>query len=411
MVWLDAMLAPVRWEGMTVDQLTVVEATARSSHEPASATQPQVEAGAVLSGELAHELNNLLLIVSGNATLAMQSPELAEGGSEVLRRIQDAANRGSRLLRKMLAPQACWPVSLAPVEVSSAVDCALEMLRPSLPECCRVQVTHSDAALHVMGNAEAMEHILFNLLGNARDAMPDGGTVSIRISPANVQPGQLAYSHGVEPGPYVRISVTDTGEGMSEDVLARIFEEQFSTKPSHAGSGLGLTVVRSLVRQQRGFVEVESRRGMGTAVHVYLPAVEAPAGETATAAQPSKVLVVEPDTSVSRLIERILDDVHVRVIAVPDAAEAARLLEEKPEEVSLVMLSVANAARRRGRPALDQLLSFRPGLPVLLMTCEDPDADTTELMLRRGWGFVRKPFRMDELTAAVRQWLPIPEGV
>jgi signal transduction histidine kinase len=402
-VRLDTLSAPVRWEGMPAAQLTVVETTAHGPpEEPPRA--PPAEAADWLAGELAHELNNVLLIVSGHATLLLEASDPGDRAAAKLTTIVQAATRGSQLVRKLLAAGRNQPLVLEPVQVNRIIETVIDLMQDTGDGKHTFQFAPDVMLRPALGDAAAMEQILINLYVNARDAMPDGGCVRLRAAHVDIDP-VLARAHGaVAPGAYVRISVSDAGTGMSQEVQQRLFEPYFSTKSSERGSGLGMTVVRSLVQRQRGFLHIESRPGDGTDVHVFLPVAQPrPAAEARR--QKRTVLLVEPDPMAARLIARILDDMDVSAFIARDGAGALALYEEHAAAVELVLLNLTLPGTQRGPEVYARLQERKPALPVLFLVNAQPELDMAAFILRTGRRFVCKPCRMDELTIAVEQSL------
>jgi nitrogen-specific signal transduction histidine kinase/CheY-like chemotaxis protein len=410
-VQLDAILVPAHWEGMTVAQLTVIESTAHSDGEPKPAGAHLRPVGGWLPGGMAHELNNLLQIVAGNAGMLLAGPGLAPATAEGLRRIEGAAVRGSALVRRLLAGEREVPLAPKPLGVQPVIEHVVELMRPATQERCTILVEPAQALPPAQADREALEHVLMNLLANACDAMPAGGAVRIGTGVVHVERAQAAAHPGVAPGAFVRITVRDDGVGMSEEVLARLFDPHFTTKPAQAGSGLGMTMVRWLVQQQHGFVRVESRRGKGTAVHVHLPATDDTSAAAAAALPARNALLVQADPLVGGALRRLLETMQMGVLRAGEAAAALPLLEDPAAAVALVVLNLPLAGDCQGRATCEQLRQRAPGVPVLFVTDPEPQADAVAFMLEHGGHYLSRPFRLDELQASVRQALGVALAV
>jgi CheY-like chemotaxis protein len=284
-----------------------------------------------------------------------------------------------------------------------------EMIRRTVGPAIAVRTRLGDGVWSVECDPNQLESALLNLAINSRDAMPDGGTLTIETADRSLMPADLSDQDEARPGGYVEIAVTDTGTGMTPDILARAFEPFFTTKPTGLGTGLGLSQVFGFVRQSGGFVRLESEPGRGTTVRVYLPSHERTAaadGEPQTSAGPGAtdaidghVLVVEDEADVRDMIVKVLRDLGCSVLEAEDGPSGLKIIQSRAE-IDLLVTDVGLPGLN-GRQLADAARTTRPGLRVLLTTGYAGKALDDE-ELAPGMEIIRKPFGLDALTERVR---------
>jgi signal transduction histidine kinase len=257
------------------NQRLYAEMEERAKAEEALRQSQKMEAVGQLSGGIAHDFNNLLTIMRGN--LQLLEKRLAQGRTDVQRYL-DGANEGFRraayLTQRILAFSRRQPLSPQPVNLSSLVSGMRELLRHSVGE--RVEIdTKLNASWWTLCDANQMENVIINLAINARDAMPDGGRLTIETEDVRVT-APLADVEGMSGGEYVHLSVSDTGEGMTEDVRQKAIDPFFTTKPQGQGTGLGLSMTFGYIRQSNGFMKIDSELGKGTRLSIFMPRYETP---------------------------------------------------------------------------------------------------------------------------------------
>ncbi|MCA9571221.1 MAG: response regulator, partial [Myxococcales bacterium] len=359
----------------------------------------RLEALGRLAGGVAHDFNNLLLVMKVNAELAEAAPTEA-GRRAALDEIRDAADRAARLTRQLLAFNRNPGPEEAALDVASGVRSTLQMLERVLPGTMELDV-HVDPELpRVRGPASSIEQIVMNLVVNARDALRDGGRVSVRAGRA---------------GDFVRVTVSDDGEGMGPEVVAKAMEAGFTTKGRDVGTGLGLALVRTLASMSGGRVELTSVPGEGTTVDVYLGLWtgerpdRTPSDPGAVRGQGETVLVVDDDDAVRRALVGILRTAGYRPLDAPDVQGGLELFRSHRDEVAL-LITDAILPGRGGRDLADILAAEAPLLPILV--CSGYSADLFEPGYfdapRRGW--IGKPLDRQALLAAVSRMLPSPSA-
>jgi signal transduction histidine kinase/ActR/RegA family two-component response regulator len=355
-----------------------------------------------LTGGVAHDFNNLLTAVMGNLDLIAgrtddrEVRKLAEGALR-------AAKRGATLTHQLLAFARQQRLELRPANVNDLVTGMADMLLRTLGGTVRVELAVADRLWPALIDANQIENAILNLAINARDAMPEGGTLTLET--ANLRVGQLHRPGGLEPGDYVVIAVADTGTGMSDDVKAKAFEPFFTTKEVGKGSGLGLSQVYGVVRQSGGAVELDSTPGCGTTVRLYLPRARArrpePSGEPGRRLESAvnrgkRVLVVDDDDDVREAVVALLTRLGYEAAAVPSAAAALERFAAEAFDLALVDFAMPGM---NGIEAGRVMRARWPELPVLFMTGH-ADAPALGDEIAAG-STLRKPFVAAELEARI----------
>jgi PAS domain S-box-containing protein len=366
----------------------------------------RLEAVGRLAGGVAHETNNQMTVVLGCANFALRHPGTPEAVRADVEQIRQAAERTAQITAQLLAfgrRQHLRPEVVAP-------DVVLGRLRPILARTLgdrSMLVLELGAEQHqVRADVGQLEQVLLNLTLNARDAMPGGGTFSVRTAPvvlhAALPPGDSGEE--VQPGQYVILRVADTGQGMDAVTLKRAFEPFFTTKGPGKGTGLGLSMVFGVVKQSGGYVRTFSRPGEGTRIEIYLPSVGiSPAGSTpaAPSARPAatgRVLLVEDDPLVRAVVARELAGQGYEVTEAPDGQTALELAEGASRPFDVVITDLA-MPRMDGLDLAERLEKIRRGLPVLFISGHPDDESTRELV--QGDRLLQKPFSAEELIARV----------
>jgi signal transduction histidine kinase/DNA-binding response OmpR family regulator len=382
-------------------------------------TQSQkLQAVGTLAGGVAHDFNNLIAAVRSTAEwlrleLGAHGPAAAAAGE-----IVEVADRAHALTRQLLTFSRQDVAEARDVDAGALVQGVSRMLRRLLPPNVTLEVRLPAAPVGVFADPGKLEQVVMNLCVNARDAMPDGGTITAEVDRVELAAADAERLTLAGPGSYTRMVITDTGTGMDADTLARIFEPFFTTKAADRGTGLGLSVVWGIVGQHGGAVQVASTPGRGTTFTIYLPHATPPAGAPASGNgrrsvdQPragGTILLVDDEASLLRATARILRHLGYTVLPFADAAGAVAALKEHRGEVDLALLDVMLPGI--SGPALLQLLrEVRPELPVLFTSGYARDARELQMVRQLGADALRKPFSVDELAAAVRRVLPSREG-
>jgi two-component system cell cycle sensor histidine kinase/response regulator CckA len=371
----------------------------------------KMEAVGNLAGGVAHDFNNLLTAISGYSDFIVGDEEAGESARRNAAQVARAAERAAALTRQLLAfsrKQVLQPVVLAMNDVVTDVE---KMLCRVIGEHIALETKLDPALAPVRADPGQLEQVLLNLAVNARDAMGDGGTLTIETANVELDGAYAAQHVGLEPGPYAVLAVSDTGDGMSPDTRARIFEPFFTTKPAGKGTGLGLSTVYGIVTQSGGHVAVYSEPGLGTTFRVYLPC-EAAAAEPEPARLPSEaertgsetILLVEDETIVREIAQEILELAGYRVLSAEDPAAAVSTAAAWNGDIDMLLTDVVMPGMS-GRDLAQQIAQARPGIKVLYTSGYTDAAVVHHGVVGEGIAFLQKPFTRKTLTRRVREIL------
>ncbi|MDA8165847.1 MAG: response regulator [Desulfobacteraceae bacterium] len=366
----------------------------------------RIEAVGTLAGGVAHDFNNLLTGILGYAELCLGETDPGSQLHADLTETMRLARRGADLIRQLQAfsrQQVSQPV---PLDLNELVANLLKMLGRLIGENIDLRFSPTPGPGLVEVDPGQMEQVLINLAVNARDAMPEGGCLVIETAAVELGPEEARRYADLKPGPYVRLTVRDSGHGMEPDVLRRIFDPFFTTKEAPSCSGLGLAVIFGIIKQHQGSIRAESSPGQGTTFIIHLPRA---AGEQQAAPEPSPclagrlpVLLVEDEPAVREVVLRMLERIGCKVLLAenPDAAE--EVLKTEGKGISLLLTDVVMPGRN-GRELYDRLAGQEPGLRVLFMSgyADSPVVETE--IVQAGLPFIAKPFSPDKLAAKLRE--------
>jgi signal transduction histidine kinase/ActR/RegA family two-component response regulator len=381
----------------------------REKAEAALRQVQKMEAMGQLTGGIAHDFNNLLQVIIGNLEVLQRRNLVAnDDGRRMVASAVRGAERASTLTQRLLAFARRQPLDPKPVDVNKLVAGMSELLHRTLGETVRIETVLSGGIWRVTVDANQLENALLNLAVNARDAMDGGGKLTIETANA-VLDEAYARTNEIEPGQYVLIAVTDTGAGMSGDVLAKAFEPFFTTKDVGKGSGLGLSQVYGFIRQSDGHAKIYSEPGDGTTIKLYLPRLVTSAeavDASAEAAMPPPgnssraVLVVEDDEDVRAHAVAILSELGYAVLEASDAAAALRVLDARPD-IGRLFTDVGLPGGMNGRQLADAARERHPELLVLFTTGYARNAIVHQGRLDPGVELITKPFTFAALANKV----------
>ncbi len=381
----------------------------------------KMDAVGQLTGGVAHDFNNLLTIIIGNLDNAKRTLATWKEGAQARlgRSVEHAlagAERAAVLTGHLLAFSRRQPLEPKLLDVNRLLTQLSVFLKPTLGEAVQLETVGAAGVWQVEADAAQLETAILNLAVNARDAMPDGGKLTIEAANVLLDEDYCARNAEVRPGQYVQISVTDDGAGMSKDVLARAFEPFFTTKETGQGTGLGLSQVYGFVKQSGGNVKIYSEPGQGTTVHIYLPRAFGKAAEPAVqseSAAPSAygqetILVVEDDGDVRAFICAALHDLNYHVLQASDARSALAVLDGGGH-IDLLLTDVILPGPN-GRELANAAAVKRPGLKVLFMTGYSRNAIVHQGRLDEGVQLIQKPLTQASLAAKIRDVLDKSAG-
>ncbi|MGQ9494302.1 MAG: GAF domain-containing protein [Anaerolineae bacterium] len=372
----------------------------------------KMEALGLLAGGIAHEFNNLLTIIKGNAELGLLALTPSQTNYQELLTIYKTAERAAELTRQVLAISRRQILQRQGLDLNTLITNVATMLRRLIGEHIEL---HTELAPHlpmVLADSGAMEQVLMNLALNARDAMPQGGVLTIQTAPVTLDEAFCRTHADAKVGEYVRLVVADTGIGMDKTVLSRLFEPFFTTKEPGKGSGLGLSVVYGIVKQHEGFIEVESSPGQGAKFSIYLPIYQAQGQAIPKEVISSKrlprgdetILIAEDEQPVRELAQQMLETLGYTVLTASDGAEAVELFTANAERIDLVILD-AVMPRLSGHKAYEAISALRPNLPVLFITGYSAEMVHMPSAMLATLPVLQKPFAMADLGRKVRKVL------
>lgn len=369
----------------------------------------KMEAVGQLTGGIAHDFNNMLAVVL--SALSLIQRRLARGDTDVGKFVDaaiDGVNRATILTSRLLAFSRQQPLSPRNVDANRLVTGMSDLLRRMLGEAFQIEIVLAGGLWRTHVDASQLENAVLNLAVNARDAMPDGGKLTIETANCHLDDRYAARHPEVQAGQYVLIAVTDTGTGMSPDVVAKAFDPFFTTKPVDKGTGLGLSQVFGFVKQSSGHVKIYSEPAEGTTVKIYLPRrfeedvePEPPMAEMTPEHLPTEtILVVEDDERVRVGTVEALRELGYRVVHASNAGDALRKLDKHPG-VSLLFTDIVMPVMN-GRKLADEAIARMPGLKVLFTTGFTKNAVVHNGVLDHGVNFIAKPFTVDQLARKLR---------
>ena len=374
----------------------------------------KMEAVGQLTGGLAHDFNNLLTAISG--AMEMMQMRLKQGRIADLSRYigaaQTASARAAALIHRLLAFARRQPLDPKPIDINRLVAGMEDLIRGTVGPGVQVEVASAAGSLPTLVDPNQLENALLNLCINARDAMPDGGRLTIATGSILLDE-KGAMERDLAPGPYLSLCVGDTGTGMTPEVIARAFDPFFTTKPMGQGTGLGLSMIYGFARQSGGQVRIQSVVGQGTTMCLYLPRHDGPidddgqAGGSREAPRSNRgeaVLVVDDEPAVRMLVTEILGELGYAAIEASDGPEALVVLQSAAR-IDLLVTDVGLPGGMNGRQVADAARAARPGIPVLFITGFAENAVVGDGPLDAGMELVTKPFSMEALAARIRDMI------
>ncbi|WP_299646088.1 PAS domain S-box protein [Sphingomonas bacterium] len=375
----------------------------------------KMEAVGQLTGGIAHDFNNLLTGVIGS--LDMMQRRIAKGETDSIERYattaMTAANRAAALTHRLLAFSRRQPLDPKPVNANRLVTGMEELLRRTIGESVQLEIVTAGGLWQTLCDPHQLESAILNLAINARDAMPDGGKLTMETCNAHLDNAYAAKQRDVTPGQYICICVTDTGTGMTKDTIAKAFEPFFTTKPIGQGTGLGLSMIYGFARQSEGYARIYSEVGEGTTFKLYLPRyygeaedAEEAAGELTQAHRAESgevVLVVEDETAVRDLVVDVLGELGYHAVEAVDGPAGLKLLQSRMR-IDLLVTDIGLPGLN-GRQLADAARAHRPDLKVLFMTGYAENATIANGFLDPGMEMITKPFAIEALVTRIRDMI------
>jgi PAS domain S-box-containing protein len=392
------------YEGMVEDL------SAQSSLEDQLRQSQKMEAVGRLAGGMAHDFNNLLTVISGYTGMLIDTLSESDPRRKDAERVKHASERAASLTRQLLAFSRKQVLTPAIIHLNMVVADLSRMLPRLIGEDIDLAFVPGEQLAFIYADRGQVEQVLMNLVVNARDAMPEGGKITIETKNERLEAKYARQRRGVIPGEYVMLAVTDTGCGMDAATQARIFEPFFTTKEEGKGTGLGLATVYGIVKQSDGHISVYSEPGQGTTFKVYFPATSV-ARKTENEALPGSheahgetILVVEDETDVRNMIVRALGRRNYRLLEAANGEEAVKLVKQHNNHVDLMITDIIMPGMR-GTEAAQRIVSMVPEMKVLYMSGYTDNAMFHQKLLDAGTLFIQKPFTLAGLEEKVRQAL------
>jgi signal transduction histidine kinase len=405
---------PVSGMEQPAEELEIIaeDITDRRQLEEQFRQAQKMEAVGRLAGGVAHDFNNLLMVINGYTEVLLEELTSSSAMHQKVQSIQQAADRAATLTRQLLAFSRKQLLELKVVDVNSVIGDMERLLRPLIGENIGLVTRLSPDAGRTRADAGQLEQVIMNLVVNAKDAMPDGGKITIQSSEVTVRPNFREHRF-IQPGRYVVLSVSDTGHGMDKETQSRIFEPFFTTKEKGKGTGLGLSTVYGIVKQSGGYVFPQSEPGTGTTFYIYLPRVEeSPEEMTPAKSQENEkggcetVLLVEDEESVRELVRETLVSRGYKVLEAENGENGLRLAEAHGVGIDILITDVVMPGMG-GRELAKKLLQIRPNLGVLFLSGYTEDTILHQGALGPGTAFLQKPFTLQNLARKVREVLRV----
>lgn len=367
----------------------------------------KLEAVGLLAGGIAHDFSNILTTIKGSLYLIHKQ---LDKNSPLLKYAEQglaSINKANNLSQSLLAFSSKQTIALRPLDLDEIVCKMAALLSQLLGEHIELVVKNTDKKTTVMADRNQIEQILLNLTTNARDAMPEGGKLTIRTDLIALDE-VFKKDHGFStPGKYVLLTVSDSGKGISDEIKAKIYEPFFTTKVQSGGSGLGLAVTYGIVKQHKGFIDMETEIQQGTTFRIYIPAVNAQAvhlersNVDAERGGEETILLAEDDTDARETMTEVLRMSGYTVIEAKNGEEAVRVYMEKQDRIDLVLLDV-RLPKKTGREVYDEIKQVRPGAKILFMSGYTQDIIDSQGIVAERLNFISKAASPEEILNKIR---------
>jgi PAS domain S-box-containing protein len=410
----EATITPVRdATGKVVNYVAVKRDVTREVELESQIRQTQkMEAIGQLAGGLAHDFNNILAVIQLQAGLLKNDRTLAGPQLEHARDIERAASCAAELTRQLLLFSRKQAMQLRDHDLNEVVTGITKMLQRVLGENIQISLTLATQPLTIRADSGMIDQVLMNLSVNARDAMPAGGHLFIETATVELDETQTAGQSAARPGSFVRLSVRDTGCGMSPEILTRIYEPFFTTKEQGKGTGLGLATVFGIVQQHQGWITVTSQVGQGATFQIYLPYHQPAVKKNSNWSSfadilhgHETILLAEDDATVRASTSAALTQLGYRVLTAATGAEALALWKRHPGEIKLLLTDLLMPGGINGKELAQRLLPDNPGLKLIYISGYSAELASGDFQLNEGINFLAKPFSIQKLAQIIRHVL------
>jgi PAS domain S-box-containing protein len=372
----------------------------------------KMEAVGQLAAGVAHDFNNILTVIQGHTSLLLAKEPAPAENRKPLETIALAAERAGKLVRQLLTFSHKQRARMTPMNIGNALTSAAELFSRVLPENIIVTIENPPGLPQINADAGMIEQLLMNLAVNARDAMPEGGRLTISVEPVEITPATAAQNRDARPGRFLGLSVADTGCGMGPEILSHIFEPFFTTKPVGKGTGLGLATVYGIAKQHEGWVEVRSQPGQGACFRVFIPACATGAGVSSRTPDQEiprggneTILVVEDEPAVRDFVVEVLDANGYRTVVADCGPQALQRWNEHEGKIQLLLTDMVMPGGLNGFQLSERLLTQDPALKVIYSSGYSPGLSEKEQAALHGNNFLPKPYQASELLEKLRDSL------
>jgi len=386
------------------------DVTKQKTLEKQLAQAQKMEAVGTLSGGIAHDFNNILTIIQGFTELLLAEKSEDDRKGTDLWKIWQAARNGADLVQRILTFSRKREINPIPFNLNHEIEQVEMLLSRTIPKMIEIELLLSEGLDRVNGDPTEVEHILMNLAVNAKDAMPEGGKLTIETKNVTIDQEYCSMHPGAKPGSYALLSVSDTGHGMDKETLNHIFEPFYTTKGVGQGTGLGLATVYGVVKQHDGYITCDSEPGVGTTFKVYLPVTKAEResqssiGKLVLPRGTETVLLVDDEEMIRHLGRDILEPYGYTVLTACNGKEALNIYEEEINRISLVILDLL-MPEMGGKQCFKELLRIDPQVKVLISTGYTSPGTPRQVLDLGAMGSIRKPYDIRQMLQAVRDAL------
>ncbi|MCX8030614.1 MAG: response regulator [Thermodesulfovibrionales bacterium] len=375
----------------------------------------KLESIGILAGGIAHDFNNILTAITGYANLLYLKVEQDPILKKYVEQILKSSDRAVKLISSLLAFSRKQIINPIPIDINEIIMQSIKLLRSLLEENIEIKTNLSHEKLLIMADPVQLEQVFMNLATNSRDAMPKGGTFLIETNKSNIDENYIAmYGYG-KVGQYAKISVTDTGTGIDPKIINDIFNPFFTTKEVGKGTGLGLSMVYGIIKQQNGFIDVQSEKGIGTTFNIYLPLINSVVSETKVQEKPKydnkidltgteSILIVEDERLVRESHKELLLNYGYKTFEASDGEEALNLFLNHIEEIDLILCDVV-MPKKNGMELAKDIINHKKNIKILLMSGYSIDLREKQDLLNDNINFISKPVSGENLLKKIRQLL------
>jgi len=374
----------------------------------------KMEAIGQLAAGVAHDFNNILTVIQGHAGLLQNKLKSIDQDTRSIEQINHSATRAATLVRQLLMFSRKQVMQFKHIDINDLTYSTIKMLQRLVGEHVEITFKPETSLPAIFADQSMLEQILMNLSVNARDAMPNGGQVTIRTSLENIQRAPIPLDPERRDGSFICLTFIDTGTGMDTQILSRIFEPFFTTKPAGKGTGLGLSTVFGIVRQHHGWLDVQSKPNQGTTFRIYFPVSSQPAEKTEITADAvlmggrETVLVAEDEEPLRQMVVHVLRMQGYTVLEAESGRHALEVWEQAGRPVHLLLTDLVMPGGIMGGELATRLIEKNPGLKVIYTSGYSPGMAGKDTSLLAGRNFLPKPYSIGRLTQFIRECLDAP---